>query len=99
MNIEDSWTRLNRKFADDLQRHIRCAGADRNVYATHAAVREAVGDTDVGLVVHIARATDAGFEIVEVWRSKQAFDDLNREFWPQAAAKIRGAEEMEPSPG
>ena len=67
--------------------------------ATHAAVREAVGNTDVGLVLHIARATDAGFEIVEVWRSKEAFDDFNREFWPKAAAKIPGAEGMEAPPG
>ena len=67
--------------------------------ATHAAVREAVGNTDVGLVVHIARATDAGFEIVEVWRSKEAFDDFNREYWPKAAAKIPGAEGMEAPPG
>ena len=32
--------------------------------ATHAAVRETLGNTDVGLVLHVARATDAGFEIV-----------------------------------
>ena len=33
--------------------------------AMHAAVREVVGEEDVGMVAHIARATDAGFEIVE----------------------------------
>lgn len=67
--------------------------------ATHTAVREVVGKADFGLVVHIARATDAGFEIVEVWRSKEAFDNFNREFWPKVAAKIPGAEGMEAPPG
>ena len=67
--------------------------------ATHAAVCEVVGDSDVELVVHVARATDSGFEIVEVWRSKEAFDDFNREFWPKAASKIPGAEGMETPPG
>jgi len=67
--------------------------------ASHAAVREVVGEDDIGLVVHIARETDAGFEIVEIWRSKEAFESFYLEIWPKAAAKIPGAEGMEPPPG
>ena len=67
--------------------------------AIHAAVREVVGEQDVGLVAHIARENDAGFEIVEVWRSKEALDTFNRELWPKAAVKIPGAAEMEAPSG
>lgn len=67
--------------------------------ATHAALREVVGTEDIGLVVHIARATDAGFEIVEIWRSKEAYDNFIREIWPKAAARIPGAEGMEAPTG
>src|SRR5664279_4892607 len=35
---------------------------------SHAAIREIAGPDGVdGLLVHVGRATDAGFEIVEVW--------------------------------
>ncbi|MGS0684892.1 hypothetical protein ACVBEQ_07035 [Nakamurella sp. GG22] len=67
--------------------------------ATHASVMEVVGEDDVGLVAHIARATDAGFEIVEIWRSKEAFDHFNTEIWPKVAAKIPGAEGMDAPKG
>ena len=67
--------------------------------ASHVAINEVVGDQDLGLVAHIARATDTGFEIVEIWRSKEAFDDFIREVWPKAAAKIPGAEGMPPPQG
>ncbi len=67
--------------------------------AMHAAVREVVGEEDVGMVAHIARATDAGFEIVEIWRSREALDNFNRELWPKVAAKIPGAEGMEAPSG
>ncbi len=67
--------------------------------ATHAALREVVGTADVGLVAHIGRATDAGFEIVEIWQDKESFDAFNRDVWPKVAAKIPGAENMEAPDG
>ncbi len=67
--------------------------------ATHSAIRNVVGTGDVGLVAHIGRATDAGFEITEIWRSKEQFDTFNREIWPRVAAKIPGAEGMEAPAG
>jgi hypothetical protein len=30
-----------------------------------------------GLILHVARATDDGFELIEVWQSKQHSDDFN----------------------
>ncbi len=67
--------------------------------ASHAALREVVGTDDIGLVAHIGRATDAGFEIIEIWRSKEFFDVFTREIWPRVAARIPGAEEMEAPSG
>lgn len=32
-----------------------------------------------GLLCHIGRATDAGFEVIEVWESKAAADRFNEE--------------------
>ena len=40
-------------------------------HAAHAAIQEAAGDTDYGMLVHIAWATDAGFQLTEVWQSKE----------------------------
>ena len=36
------------------------------------------GDVD-GLLVHLARATDAGFQVVEVWESREHFDHYETE--------------------
>lgn len=66
--------------------------------ASHAAVRDVVGGDDVGLVVHVARATDAGFEILEIWQSREACQDFYRDTWPQVAARIPGAGDLEPPP-
>jgi hypothetical protein len=67
--------------------------------ATHASIQAVVGVDDVGLVAHIARQTDAGFEIVEIWRSREAFDRFNQEIWPRVAAGIPGADGMEAPKG
>ena len=67
--------------------------------AAHVALRDVVGTDDVGLIAHIGRATDVGFEITEIWKSKEMFDTFNREVWPKVAAKIPGAEGMEPPAG
>jgi hypothetical protein len=45
--------------------------------AVNAQVNEAMGDdTPAGLVVHIARETPDGFQVIEVWESKQQADEF-----------------------
>ena len=40
----------------------------------HAAVKDRVGDRDIGLLVHLARATADRFTVTEIWRSRADFD-------------------------
>ena len=40
----------------------------------HAAVKERVGDRDIGLLIHLAREIPGGFSVIEVWRSKADHD-------------------------
>ena len=46
--------------------------------ALHAEVlRRGEGKAD-GLLVHVGRATDDGFEVLEVWESREHFERYNR---------------------
>jgi quinol monooxygenase YgiN len=57
--------------------------------AVHQAVLEVVaedGGTE-GLVLHLAYATDQGFDLTEVWESKEQFDAFNRDVFPKAMAR------------
>ena len=57
--------------------------------AVHQAVLEVVaedGGAD-GLIVHLAYATDQGFDLTEVWESKEQFDAFNRDVFPKAMAR------------
>jgi hypothetical protein len=47
--------------------------------AAHAEVGRRSGGTVEGLLVHIGRATDDGFEVVEVWESRDHFERYTRE--------------------
>lgn len=43
------------------------------------------GDVD-GLITHIARAHGTGFQVIEVWESKEQYEHYNRDVvWPMAA--------------
>ena len=57
--------------------------------AMHAAV-QAVLDEDggaEGLVLHFAYATDQGFDLTEVWESREHLDTFNRDVFPKAMAR------------
>jgi hypothetical protein len=46
--------------------------------ASSAEIVRAEGVLDpAGLILHVARATDGGFELLEVWESKQHSDAFN----------------------
>jgi hypothetical protein len=50
-----------------------------------------------GLLVHVGRATDEGFEVIEVWESKEHFERYTREvIWPIMAELVPGPP---PTPG
>lgn len=52
----------------------------------HAALMERSGDDLSGLLLHIGREVDDGFQVIEVWEAKEQFDRCNAEIiWPLAA--------------
>ena len=61
-------------------------------HAMHAAIQEASGETDHGLIVHIARATDAGFQITEVWQAQEHCERFNAEVAGPALARLSGGQ-------
>ena len=73
--------------------------------AVTAQVSETMGDSaPAGILVHIARATADGFQVIEVWESKQqcdAFQDdvlapiIDRVSGGQAPARDEVSEEFE----
>ena len=67
-------------------------------HAAHSAIKEVVGDTDIGLIVHVSYPTDQGFGIVEVWESRDSFDKFITDVWPRAAAKIGNGEAVHAQP-
>jgi hypothetical protein len=47
--------------------------------AMHAGVAQAAGTEIEGLLVHIGRPTETGFQILEVWESREHFERFNEE--------------------
>lgn len=59
--------------------------------ASHAEVEKILGDAlPDGLIFHAARATDPGFEIYEVWESKEHADKFNEDVVGPAIARTQG---------
>lgn len=61
-----------------------------DVYLTmHRAVLEVVSEEGEveGLLVHYAYPTDEGFDLVEVWESRDQLEAFNREVFPKAMAR------------
>jgi hypothetical protein len=66
--------------------------------ASHTEVEKALGDEfPDGLIVHVARPVDAGFEIYEVWESKAQADTFNEQVVRPAVART-GQDMSGPSP-
>jgi hypothetical protein len=59
--------------------------------AMHKAVLEVVDEEGGGrgLVLHFAFPTEAGFDLTEVWESKEALDAFNRDVFAKAMARAR----------
>ena len=57
--------------------------------AMHKAVLEVVAEEGGGdgLLLHVAYPTDAGFDLTEVWESKEHLDTFNRDVLPKAMSR------------
>ncbi|MGY1642037.1 hypothetical protein ACI782_13040 [Geodermatophilus sp. SYSU D00703] len=56
--------------------------------AVHAEVVRRVGGTAEGLLVHLARATPTGFQVVEVWDSREQYERYDREVVAPVVAEL-----------
>lgn len=65
--------------------------------AAHHAIVEAAGEVDHGMLLHVARSTDTGFQIIEVWQSKGHCDRFDVEVAIPAITRISGGRPM-PAP-
>ena len=63
------------------------------------------GEPPEGAILHVARPTEAGFEVIEVWEAKEHADAFKRGIFQQAVEKLGPAatsaepqfEEFEPT--
>ena len=77
---------------------VRVAGPIEVYDASHAEITKRLdGAVADGLVLHVARALDDGFEVIEVWESKEQYETFNREVVGPAMAAI-GAPTDAPPP-
>ncbi|HKC27542.1 MAG TPA: hypothetical protein VKB75_05985 [Jatrophihabitans sp.] len=61
--------------------------------AVNAAVTEQIGEgAPTGLLVHIARETTDGFQVIEVWESKQHCDQFEDEVLAPIIDRVSGGQ-------
>ena len=59
--------------------------------ALHAELARRTGSTRVeGLLVHVSRPTPGGFQITEIWESKEFFDRCNAEIVGPVLEQLSG---------
>jgi hypothetical protein len=58
--------------------------------AVHAEVRRRMDGPVEGLLVHVGRATPGGFQVMEVWESKELCDRYNAEIVEPVIAQLTG---------
>jgi hypothetical protein len=67
--------------------------APAEVYdAVHARLLDLTGGRADGLLVHLARATDTGFQVVEVWESKDHRERYQAELVGPLLAELSGGD-------
>ncbi len=60
--------------------------------ALHAEIRRRSTGAVEGLLVHVGRETRAGFQVMEVWESKELCDRYNAEVVGPALAHLSGGQ-------
>ena len=56
----------------------------------HAEVVRRAGPNSPGLLLHVGRATDQGFQVIEVWESKEHFAAFNRDVMHPLMMELAG---------
>lgn len=62
--------------------------------AVHAAVVGRTGSSVDGLLCHVARPTERGFQVIEVWESKADCDRYNEEVVGPVVTELSGGAGM-----
>jgi hypothetical protein len=58
--------------------------------ALHAEIGRRSGGAPDGMLLHLGRATDGGFEVIEVWQSKEQCDRFNADVVGPSLAQLTG---------
>jgi hypothetical protein len=67
--------------------------------ALHAEVLRTVGSSVDGLLVHVGRPTHDGFQILEVWESKEQYERANTEILVPIMIRLAGSDGPPPPEG
>lgn len=79
--------------------HVVDAPAPPGSYdATHAELLRRTGGHVEGLIVHVCRATDGGFQVLEVWTDRAACERADRELVAPILAERAEAASGTPHP-
>src|ERR1700712_1729166 len=62
--------------------------------AMHAEIGRRVTGSLEGLIFHVGRATDRGFQIIEMWDSKEHYQHYDAEFVQPVLAEFSGGRPM-----
>lgn len=65
--------------------------------AVHTALLARTGTHVDGLLLHIGRATPDGFQVIEVWTSRDHYDRYNRDLVAPLIAELAGDNAPTPS--
>jgi len=65
--------------------------------ALHSELSKAVGARFDGLLVHVGRETGTGFEVLEIWESKQQYDRFTSEVLGPIMAQLSGGQPPPPT--
>jgi hypothetical protein len=60
----------------------------------HAEIGRRSGDRVDGMLVHFARATDTGFQVTEVWESREQCERFNNEVMGPIVAEMAAGQPM-----
>jgi hypothetical protein len=60
--------------------------------AVHTEMLARVGTNVNGLLLHLGRAAEDGFEVVEVWESREDYNRYNRELIEPLIAELGGTD-------
>jgi hypothetical protein len=76
---------------------VRVAAPIEAYEAMHQQIGELLGGhVPEGAILHVARATDDGFEVIEVWASKEQADAFKREVFQLAVERLGAGAAGEP---